>query len=663
VFEPNYKEHYNCFSVLFKMNIYLNLYFCFILQIFEVQVEAFIPFADLNDFGSCVVHLKRFRDNLDFVDLTSMIILAQLRSSERFPLFSIFNASDSLSGIQPVGSVREECSLNIMIGIIPISRQLFNFMLSSRYTFNSNPHSIYIVLLDPSGDITYVDRLSTIFPVSIFFWYVPVTNPIMDSAEDELSLEEPRFWYVCVRCGNFYQPIEDNRNIRFLSELSYESNWSNSKLVLQAIFEGPTVDINGCEKYLWEMWLAPIGDRVKDDYKYCSKSLAFTDILARSVHPNMTVFRRAKEDFSQEGFYGYFINGIWGTKGPMQHWRASNIYFNVPASSSVTYCDCQQHSESISFRGWLTCFDGNVWISIFVVSALVHSYVCIQHYFHTRKLTFNRCVNFVFDIVEIVIRQGNCKSCLIAFFSLGIFIVYIVFENSLTSSLIKPDVEKELIISDLIKLGYRILYVGSSVVFGSQLMHVERLFNMSNVHLKEDNVERLTDKLWNDPESFSTRKLALFAFVTPGAVTTLHKQIQSLVARKSCLCRTILCPDLTLPSASTYLHGMKFRIFHLKELLMQSGIDQLFDLDLANPSPDLINNVMEFEASGPEKQFLSLQNLVPFLVCICILAGISGLVFLIETNIAACIHGRRKVHYCAKLSSSIRGVCKFCVNN
>jgi hypothetical protein len=620
------------------MNSLITLFFSFIIQIFEVQTEPF-PIADLSMFGSCVIHLKRFRDNLVFIDLTTIVVLAQINNGQ-FPLFSIFNGSNPLPQIQPVDSLQEECSLQVLIGIHPRpSWELYDFMFSSRYTFNSNPHSIYIVLLDPSGNFPYVDRSSTMFPASIFVWKVPITNPIIHNAEDELRLKEHRFWYVCVRCSNFWQLVGDNKNIRYISEVSYESNWYNSKLVLQAIVTTTTGDKTGCEKYIWKLWLAPIGDHVRDDYKYCSKSLAFTDILARSVHSNLTVFLQPREDLSQDGFSGFFVNGIWSPQRGIDHWRASNI----------------------SFRGWLNCFEGTIWMCIIVVTALAHSYICIQHYFRTWKYNIHTYINFAFDIVEILIRQGSCKCCLIAIFSLGGFIVSTVFENSLTSSLIVPNMEKEFSLSDLIELGYRIIYVGGSMVFGSQLMYVEKLFNISNVYLQEDNVVTMTVEIQMDPETFSSRKLALFAFVTPGAVKMLGQQIHSTLHSNhsnSCLCRTIAFPDLKLPLASTYLHGMKFRIFHIKELLMQSGIDQLFDQDMGNASPDLLDDIIELETSGNENQFLSLQNLVPLFVGGCVLAGISGVIFLIETTIAACIHGRGNI-----VVQSSHSFGRFCVNN
>jgi hypothetical protein len=54
--------------------------------------------------------------------------------------------------MKQVGSVREECSVNVLLGVgFPTdSLHLYNFMFDSGYTFSSNPHSFYIIILDPS---------------------------------------------------------------------------------------------------------------------------------------------------------------------------------------------------------------------------------------------------------------------------------------------------------------------------------------------------------------------------------------------------------------------------------------------------------------------------------------------------------------------------------
>jgi hypothetical protein len=600
-----------------------NFLLCFAFQISEVLS---FRTADLSMFGSCVVHVKRFRDTVVFKDLTSIIIFAQV--TRRYILFTVTNASSVSPQIQPLGSVREDCSLNVVMGIFPTdSLPLYYFMFGSGYTFNSNPFSIYIIVVGPSAAPVLVQPSSVILPASILVLKIP-TNPF-----DAVALNlEPRFLYICIRCSVSVQVVLDNTNIRSISDLSYESNWVNSKLVLQGIVLGVMGDIRWCEKYLWEMWLSRVGHSSRNVYKYCGKSFAFTDILARSVHHNLSVFLTTGPDLSQVGFSGCFFYGLWVTGTPIEPWRSSGVYFHVPASSTITYCDCERGLETISFWSWLNCFDGDIWTCIFIVTALIHSYVILQHYFISRKCNLHLYISFGVDVIGIVIRQGSCKFCIIALFSIGIFIVSTLFENSLTSGLIVSTAERELQLSELIESGYRILYTGNSIAFGSQLVYVKKLFNLSNVYLREENLQLLTTEAWDDPQSFSTRKLAYFAFVTPAGAESARQTIQSKVSYSSdCSCRIIGNKALSFPIYSSYLHQLKFRIFHVRELLLQAGIDNLFDQDLGHTSADLNKaGIGKLETRTNENSFLSLHNLVPLFTSASVLAGISAFVFLIE---------------------------------
>jgi hypothetical protein len=304
------------------MNINITFLLCFAFQISEVLS---FRIADLSMFGSCVVHMKRFRDTVVFQDLTSIIIFAQV--SKRYTLFTVTNASSLSPQIQPLGSVREECSLNVVMGIFPThSLPLYYFMFGSGYTFNSNPFSIYIIVMGPISAPVLVQPSSAVLPASIFVLRIP-TNPF-----DAKGLNlDPQFLYICARCRVSMQVVLDNRNIKSISDLSYESTWVNSRLVLQGIVSGVRGDIRWCEKYIWEMWLSRVGDLSRTLYKYCGKSFAFTDILTRSVHHNLSVFLTTGLDFSQYGFSGCFFYGLWVTGTPIDPWRASSVYFSVPA--------------------------------------------------------------------------------------------------------------------------------------------------------------------------------------------------------------------------------------------------------------------------------------------------------------------------------------------
>jgi hypothetical protein len=267
------------------------------------------------------------------------------------------------------------------------------------------------------------------------------------------------------------------------------------------------------------------------------------------------------------------------------------------------------------------------------VTALVHTVVYFQHYLVTSNYHLQIYVSLAIDIIGIVIRQGKCKFYLIALFSIAIFIVSTLFENSLTSGLIASTAEKELELSELIESGYKILYTGDSMTFGSQLMYVKKLFNVSGVNVREENVKLLTTEAWIDPQSFSTSKLAYFAFVTPAGAESTRQTIQSKVSSSSdCLCRIIVNKALSLPIYSAYLHQLKFRIFYIREILLQAGIDRLFDQDLGHTSGDISSAArIEFETPVNEGHFVSLQNLVPLFAGAGVLAGMSAIVFLIET--------------------------------
>jgi hypothetical protein len=71
--------------------------------------------ADLSQFGNCAILIKRFQDNTNTIDITSLVAFNQI-SSKQYSLLSVYNANKTI--IQPISSVKEECSLNVIIGIV-----------------------------------------------------------------------------------------------------------------------------------------------------------------------------------------------------------------------------------------------------------------------------------------------------------------------------------------------------------------------------------------------------------------------------------------------------------------------------------------------------------------------------------------------------------------
>jgi hypothetical protein len=140
--------------------------FCFLLNILAVN-------SDIRAFGNCVLHIKRFRDNLLTIDITSLVVVQQPHTNT-YPMVSIFSANETRS-IKPVGNIREECSLQIIIGLLPgDSVMLYSYMYNNPYTYSSRPHSVYLIILDPLTHSVLIYKDSISLPASIIntFFYL-----------------------------------------------------------------------------------------------------------------------------------------------------------------------------------------------------------------------------------------------------------------------------------------------------------------------------------------------------------------------------------------------------------------------------------------------------------------------------------------------------------
>jgi hypothetical protein len=145
--------------------------FCFIINILAVN-------SDISAFGNCVLHVKRFRDNLLSVDITSLVV--QQSHTNTHPMVSILSANETPS-IKPVGKIREECSLQIIIGLLPgDSGMLYSYMYNNLYTYSSRPHSVYLIILDPLTHSVLIYEDSISLPASIILHKIETFGAIRD---------------------------------------------------------------------------------------------------------------------------------------------------------------------------------------------------------------------------------------------------------------------------------------------------------------------------------------------------------------------------------------------------------------------------------------------------------------------------------------------------
>jgi hypothetical protein len=173
--------------------------------------------ANTSMFGNCFLHMKRFCDSPITVDVTSIFVLPTRIQAINQPMVSIFNENKTGS-ITQEGRIREECSLQIIIGFAPRdSKLLYSFMYFNYYTYLSRPYSIYVLVLDLLQNLTLHKPIITL-PSSIFVLIFPPSY-----LPNQTALHSsPSYFYVCLSCRVLQQPVTNNRVIRFPTEFSYQ---------------------------------------------------------------------------------------------------------------------------------------------------------------------------------------------------------------------------------------------------------------------------------------------------------------------------------------------------------------------------------------------------------------------------------------------------------
>jgi hypothetical protein len=584
------------------------------------QVNCFRA-ADMSIFGPCVIHIKMFRDSRLIEDLSSIIINAQL-ISRREALFSIFNGTDLDSQIQPIGSVYEKCSVNVMVGVQPRhDKLLHDWMYTSAYTFSQKPHSIYVIALDSETNSMMIDKATIMLPVSIF-----VINIYTNSVELE---SEPRFWYYCSSCTYPLQPVLNKNNIRLLSDSNYERKWQYPKLNLQAKVSRITGEITLCEKYIWEKWLASFDDDIRETYSVCSKSFSFLDLVARSTHPNMTISLVNVVNRMSDGFSGQLIYGSWTTANHLDPWLASSTYFHRPAAATIIYCNCDRQSDVSTFESCVKCFSLTLWLSIFGICALVQMYLSATQFTKQGTLAFGLFLELIMNVISLVVRQGNCTTRVLALFSFVMFLVTSLYENSMTSDIIVPAVKPEMELSQLILSGYKVLYVGANT-YRSQIDSVKEAFKLSRTPFDSSKVHLMTNAMFTDPKTFSSDKNGYFVVATENSRKIILGRIQSYVP-SHCWCTSVKNELQSFRTFSGYKHRLTEKIFRYINLLNQAGIDQLFDQDITQASSD-ISDEKKFHKQNVSSgdHYVSLKNLLPLFFGLFGLVGISKVLFLAE---------------------------------
>jgi hypothetical protein len=431
----------------------MNLLLIFLLEFYTVA-GTFYGAADMSNFGKCAILIKTFQDDTNTADTASLVTRAQL-SGKHYPVFSVYNSNNTFSVIQPTFSVREECSLNVIIGFGPNSRYaLFNYMVSNRYTFTSHSHSTYIIVVESGSDpvLLYTPTLS--LPTSIFILTIPRTTTIYDI----INLK-PVYKYFCFSCIHTVQSVDYETGIRLINDDWLYQEWEIHYPVMQVLNVAKSGSIKMCEQIAWTKWLSKNPSLISNG---CNKPYAFWDLVFRSVNPNLTAQLSVSMDSSVYGFSGFFFQKYFSKDTYINPWKASSTHYHASATTYIVYCDCDRRSDMVSIDTWTTCFSQTVWFCLIGALTIPAAMKCFKAYSVSGKVDLADYIMGLTDTIATALRQGSFIGTGLAVFSLGMFFISAVFEKTLMSTLVVPN---QLVLFDLAKLAqseYEILINGAS---------------------------------------------------------------------------------------------------------------------------------------------------------------------------------------------------------
>jgi hypothetical protein len=585
--------------------------------------------ADMNKFGKCRILIKRFEDNTKTMDTTSIVTTEQL-SGKHYPIYSVYSSNKTLQVIQPILNVREECTLNVIIGYASKRYlDLYDYMLRSRYTFTSHPHSTYIIVLEYDTEPMLLDVRTLSLPTSIFVLYIRKKSISYQSLQSG-----PFYTYFCFSCIHTLQPVDYNNNIRLVNDDWFLNDWKINNSFILVLNTAGNGDITKCEQLMWARWLSSV-DLKSIPRSGCNKPYAFWSSVFRSV--NLTAHLSTSMDSSMYGYSGFFFQEFLTKDMSINPWRASSTHYHASAFSYIIYCDCDRRTEMISFHTWITCFTESVWFCLIGVVATLAAVMNGSTHMSSAKYVLNTYLMMLTDIVGIAIRQGSYNCVGLAVFSMGMFIVSTIFENTVMSTLVVPDNLAVFDITKLVQNDYKILI---SDVSGSKhtsyLPYLLEELNIANVAVRKDKIERNIAEIWNNPDTFIKNRSSIFGIATSNGKIFLKQRLNSITPQH-CTCSEVRNLSSTFHVHSSCWHRLRDKIFYNLNIFQAAGFHIFLDWEIERVANDFVIPKDKAKNTNTVSDcFISFKNLIPPLVILGCLLILSFSVLVIEFINVSC---------------------------
>jgi hypothetical protein len=285
----------------------------------------------------------------------------------------------------------------------------------------------------------------------------------------------------------------------------------------------------------------------------------------------------------------------------------------------------------VSFEIWNVGIGKLEWAIIIGTSAIVSVCVCVKDNRYSITKVLRSYLGEVINGFGIILRQGSTRGILLALFSLGMYSVSLLFENTLTSRLVAPRKTPPFDLAELIGAGYRILINGQTTTeFASHLPYLLEEFDKFNLTFKQSLVEIVNTDILKNPGTFVEDKFSYFSIATGTGNEVIRQTIKSLVPER-CGCPRMRNEFSQFPVYSFFQHKLTFQIFRSIQLFTEAGFCNFFDWDLERLAPVFDTKSKNTENSQASfDSYVSLNNLIPLLLISGFLVSSSFLTFSFE---------------------------------
>jgi hypothetical protein len=248
----------------------------------------------------------------------------------------------------------------------------------------------------------------------------------------------------------------------------------------------------------------------------------------------------------------------------------------------------------------------------------------------TGKYIQDTYLSMLTDVIGIAVRQGSYNCMGLAVFSIGMFIISTVFENTVMSTLVVPD---KLLIYDIAKLiqsNYKILIANSSGgKLDYNLPHLLEELNASKLTEINDKIKHYTSEIWNNPDTLTKNRSSIFGIATSNAKKFVKQRLNSLTPQH-CLCSEVRDLRSTFRVYSFCWHRLRYRIFRNLNLIEAAGCDLFLDWEIERVASDFPASNDDGKGVNTLSDFVSFKNLIPLLVILGCILIFSFICFLFE---------------------------------